>query len=253
MKIEGQAALVTGGASGLGAQSARLLAQRGAKVAVLDRNAAQAQAIAAEIGGLALSCDVTDASSVQQALAQARRQHGPARILVNCAGVGGAHRVVGKQGPMPLEDFSRIVQINLVGTFNVLRLAAADMTALDALEDGERGVVVNTTSIAAYDGQMGQTAYAASKGGIASLTLPAARDLAQFGVRVMAIAPGLFHTPLLHELPADIQASLGASVPYPKRLGQPPEFAALVAHIVENAYLNGEVIRLDGALRMPPR
>jgi len=222
-------------------------------VAVLDRNAAQAQAIAAEIGGLALSCDVTDASSVQQALAQARRQHGPARILVNCAGVGGAHRVVGKQGPMPLEDFSRIVQINLVGTFNVLRLAAADMTALDALEDGERGVVVNTTSIAAYDGQMGQTAYAASKGGIASLTLPAARDLAQFGVRVMAIAPGLFHTPLLHELPADIQASLGASVPYPKRLGQPPEFAALVAHIVENAYLNGEVIRLDGALRMPPR
>ena len=253
MKIEGQAALVTGGASGLGAQSARLLAQRGAKVAVLDRNAAQAQAIAAEIGGLALSCDVTDASSVQQALAQARRQHGPARILVNCAGVGGAHRVVGKQGPMPLEDFSRIVQINLVGTFNVLRLAAADMTALDALEDGERGVVVNTTSIAAYDGQMGQTAYAASKGGIASLTLPAARDLAQFGVRVMAIAPGLFHTPLLHELPADIQASLGASVPYPKRLGQPPEFAALVALNVENAYLNGEVIRLDGALRMPPR
>ncbi|AZG08873.1 SDR family NAD(P)-dependent oxidoreductase [Pigmentiphaga sp. H8] len=253
MKIEGLAALVTGGASGLGAQTARLLAARGAKVAVLDRNAAQAQAVATDIGGLALTCDVTDADSVQQALDAARGQHGPARVLVNCAGVGGAHRITGKQGPMPLADFSRIVQINLVGTFNVMRLAAAGMTALDPLDDGERGVMVNTTSIAAYDGQMGQTAYAASKGGIAALTLPAARDLAQFGVRVMAIAPGLFRTPLLDELPPEVQTSLGGSVPFPKRLGQPAEFAALVAHIVENAYLNGEVIRLDGALRMPPR
>ena len=253
MKIEGLAALVTGGASGLGAQTARLLAARGAKVAVLDRNAAQAQAVATDIGGLALPCDVTDADSVLQALDAARGQHGPARILVNCAGVGGAHRITGRQGPMPLADFSRIVQINLVGTFNVMRLAAADMTALPPLDDGERGVMVNTTSIAAYDGQMGQTAYAASKGGIAALTLPAARDLAQFGVRVMAIAPGLFRTPLLDELPPEVQTTLGGSVPFPKRLGQPAEFAALVAHIVENAYLNGEVIRLDGALRMPPR
>ena len=253
MKIEGLAAIVTGGASGLGAQTARLLAARGAKVAVLDRNASQAQAVATDIGGLALTCDVTDADSVQQALDAARGQHGPARVLVNCAGVGGAHRIAGRQGPMPLADFSRIVQINLVGTFNVMRLAAAGMTALDPLDDGERGVMVNTTSIAAYDGQMGQTAYAASKGGIAALTLPAARDLAQFGVRVMAIAPGLFRTPLLDELPPEVQTSLGGSVPFPKRLGQPAEFAALVAHIVENAYLNGEVIRLDGALRMPPR
>jgi len=253
MKIEGLAALVTGGASGLGAQTARLLAARGARVAVLDRNAAQAQAVAADMGGLALPCDVTDADSVQQALDAARQRHGPARVLVNCAGVGGAHRITGRQGPMPLADFSRIVQINLVGTFNVMRLAAAEMTALDPLDDGERGVMVNTTSIAAYDGQMGQTAYAASKGGIASLTLPAARDLAQFGVRVMAIAPGLFRTPLLDELPPEVQTSLGGSVPFPRRLGQPAEFAALVAHIVENAYLNGEVIRLDGALRLPPR
>jgi len=253
MKIEGMAALVSGGASGLGAQTARLLAARGARVAVLDRNAAQAQAVAADIGGLALPCDVTDADSVQQALDAARGQHGPARVLVNCAGVGGAHRITGKQGPMPLADFSRIVQINLIGTFNVMRLAAAEMTALGPLDDGERGVIVNTTSIAAYDGQMGQTAYAASKGGIAALTLPAARDLAQFGVRVMAIAPGLFRTPLLDELPPEVQTGLGGSVPFPKRLGQPAEFAALVAHIVENAYLNGEVIRLDGALRMPPR
>lgn len=253
MIIEGQSALVTGGASGLGAQCARLLAQRGAKVAILDRNAELAAQVAREIGGSAHACDVTDPASVQAALDAAAAAHGPARVLLNCAGIGGAQRTVGKNGPMPLENFSRIVQVNLIGTFNVARLAAAAMSALPPLEDGERGVIVNTTSVAAYEGQLGQTAYAASKGGIASLTLPLARDLAQLGVRVMAIAPGIFLTPLLHELPQDVQESLAASVPFPKRLGKSEEFAALAAHIIENVYLNGEVIRLDGSLRLPPR
>jgi NAD(P)-dependent dehydrogenase (short-subunit alcohol dehydrogenase family) len=253
MKIEGQSALVTGGASGLGAQCARLLAQRGAKVAILDRNIEAARQLAAEIGATAHACDVTDPDSVQAALTDASTTHGTARVLLNCAGIGGAQRTVGKNGPMPLEAFSRIIQVNLIGTFNVARLAAAAMSALPPMEDGERGVIINTTSIAAYEGQLGQTAYAASKGGIASLTLPLARDLAQLGVRVMAIAPGIFLTPLLYELPPDVQESLGASVPFPKRLGKPEEFAALAAHIIDNPYLNGEVIRLDGALRLPPR
>jgi NAD(P)-dependent dehydrogenase (short-subunit alcohol dehydrogenase family) len=174
-------------------------------------------------------------------------------VLINCAGIGGAKRLVGKNGPMPLEDFTRVINVNLVGTFNVMRLAAPDMLAAEALEDGERGVIVNTTSVAAFDGQIGQAAYAASKGGIASLTLPLARDLAQFGVRVVAIAPGLFLTPLLYQLPQDVQDSLGASIPFPKRLGKPSEFASLAAHIVTNLSLNGEVIRLDGALRLPPK
>lgn len=254
MKISGCAALVTGGGSGLGAETARELARQGAKVAVLDINEAAAQAVAAEIGGLALRCDITDTASVNAALDAASEAHGPARVLMNVAGIGGARRLVGKDGtPMPIEDFQRIVNVNLVGTFNAIRLTAARMLKLDPMDDGERGVIVNTASVAAYDGQVGQEAYAASKGGIVSLTLPLARDLAQFGVRVCTIAPGLFLTPLLHELPQEVQQSLAASIPFPKRLGKPEEFAQLASHIVTNASLNGEVIRLDGALRLPPR
>jgi NAD(P)-dependent dehydrogenase (short-subunit alcohol dehydrogenase family) len=254
MKLEGQAALVTGGGSGLGAATARELARQGAKVAVLDINADGAAQIAQEIGGLGLRCDITSTESVRQALTAAREAHGPARILMNVAGIGGARRIVGKDGsPMPIEDFKRVVDVNLVGTFNVIRLAAAEMIKLEPLEDGARGVIVNTASVAAYDGQVGQEAYAASKGGLVSLTLPLARDLAQWGVRVATIAPGLFLTPLLYQLPEEVQQSLAASIPFPKRLGKPEEFAELAAHIVRNGHLNGEVIRLDGALRMAPR
>lgn len=254
MKLEGQAALVTGGGSGLGAATARELARQGAKVAVLDINAEGAAQVAQEIGGLGLRCDITSTESVQQALAAAREAHGPARILMNVAGIGGAKRIVGKDGsPMPIEDFKRVVDVNLVGTFNVIRLAAAEMAKLEALEDGARGVIVNTASVAAYDGQIGQEAYAASKGGLVSLTLPLARDLAQWGVRVATIAPGLFLTPLLYQLPQEVQQSLASSIPFPKRLGKPEEFAELAVHIVRNDHLNGEVIRLDGALRMAPR
>jgi len=254
MNIEGQAALVTGGGSGLGAATARELARLGAKVAVLDINAEGAAAVAREIGGLALACDITSTDSVQQAIAAAEARHGPARILMNVAGIGGARRVVGKDGtPMPIEDFKRVVDVNLVGTFNVIRLVAAAMVKLEPLADNARGVIVNTASVAAYDGQVGQEAYAASKGGLVSLTLPLARDLAQWGVRVATIAPGLFLTPLLFALPEEVQKSLADSIPFPKRLGKPEEFAELAAHIVRNDHLNGEVIRLDGALRMAPR
>ena len=258
MNINGQAAIVTGGASGLGAQTARELARRGAKVAVFDRNGAGAAAVAAEVGGVGCECDIASADSVLAALQKAREAHGPARILMNVAGIGTAKRLIGKDGtPMPLEDFRRVIEVNLIGTFNVTRLAVAEMVKLDALIDdagsGERGVVVNTASVAAFDGQVGQEAYAASKGGVVSLTLPLARDLAQFGVRVVTIAPGLFLTPLMAELPQAVQDSLAASIPFPKRLGKPEEFAHLAATIVENMALNGEVIRLDGALRMAPR
>jgi NAD(P)-dependent dehydrogenase (short-subunit alcohol dehydrogenase family) len=254
MKIEGQAALVTGGASGLGAQTARELARRGAKVAVLDRNGAGARTVAEEIGGIGLECDITSTESVTAALEAARAAHGTARLLMNIAGIGTAKRLIGKDGtPMPLEDFKRVIDVNLVGTFNVIRLATAELLKLDPMEDGERGVIVNTASVAAFDGQVGQEAYAASKGGIVSLTLPLARDLAQFGVRVVTIAPGLFLTPLMAELPQAVQESLAASIPFPKRLGKPEEFAQLAAAIIENLSLNGEVIRLDGALRMAPR
>ncbi|ASU37028.1 3-hydroxyacyl-CoA dehydrogenase [Herbaspirillum sp. meg3] len=254
MKLQGQAALVTGGASGLGAEVVRQLVQGGARVTILDVNIEGAQALAKEVGGHAAACDITDTASVEAALASARAAHGPARILINCAGIGGAKRLVGKDGvAMPLEDFSRIINVNLIGTFNMIRLAAAEMIAQEPLEDGERGVIVATASVAAYDGQVGQAAYAASKGGITSLTLPLARDLAQFGVRVMTIAPGLFLTPLLYKLPEEVQQSLAASIPFPKRLGKAEEFAQLAVHIVGNLSLNGEVIRLDGALRLPPR
>jgi NAD(P)-dependent dehydrogenase (short-subunit alcohol dehydrogenase family) len=254
MKIEGLAALVTGAGSGLGAATARELARRGAKVAVLDINAAGAESVAREIGGIAIACDITSSDSVEAAIAAAAEAHGPARVLMNVAGIGGARRIVGKDGsPAPLADFQRVVGVNLVGTYNVIRLFAAAAIRLDPLDDGERAVIVNTASVAAYDGQIGQEAYAASKGGLVSLTLPLARDLSQWGVRVCAIAPGLFLTPLMNELPEAVQASLAASIPFPKRLGKPEEFAQLAAAIVENLALNGEVIRLDGALRMAPR
>jgi NAD(P)-dependent dehydrogenase (short-subunit alcohol dehydrogenase family) len=254
MQIEGQAAIVTGGGSGLGAQTARALAQRGARVTVLDINEAGAAAVAQEIGGLGLRCDITDPASVEAALATAAERHGVARILMNIAGIGSAKRIVGKDGrAAPLEDFRRVIEVNLIGTYNVCRLAAAQMVATEPLADGERGVIVNTASVAAFDGQVGQEAYSASKGGVASMTLPMARDLAQHGIRVVTIAPGLFLTPLVAELPQPVQESLAASIPFPKRLGKPEEFAHLAAAIVENLALNGDVIRLDGALRMAPR
>jgi NAD(P)-dependent dehydrogenase (short-subunit alcohol dehydrogenase family) len=253
MDPSGHAVLVTGAASGLGAVTANALAQAGAKVALLDVNVDGARELAGKIGGLAVRCDVTSADGAAAAVAEARAQHGPARILVNCAGIGPAKRIVGRDGPMPLADYARVIEINLIGTFNMLRLAAADMQALEPLADGERGVIVSTASVAAFEGQVGQAAYASSKGGVAALTMPAARELAQFGIRVLAIAPGIFGTPMLRALPQDVQTSLGASVPFPKRLGEPREFADLVLHCVRNGYLNGEVIRLDGALRMAPR
>jgi NAD(P)-dependent dehydrogenase (short-subunit alcohol dehydrogenase family) len=254
MKIEGQAALVTGGASGLGEATARELARRGAKVTVLDRNGELAAKVAAEIGGIACACDITDTASLTAALDQATAAHGPARILMNIAGIGSAKRVVAKDGnPAPLEDFERVVKVNLIGAYNASRLFAAACAKLAPDEGGERGVMLFTASIAAFDGQVGQQAYSASKGGLVGMTLPMARDLAQHGIRVCTIAPGLFATPLLMELPEAIQQSLAASIPFPPRLGKPSEFAELACHIVTNAHLNGEVIRLDGALRMAPR
>ncbi|HXE47553.1 MAG TPA: SDR family NAD(P)-dependent oxidoreductase [Ramlibacter sp.] len=254
MKINGQAALVTGGASGLGEATARELARLGAKVAVLDVNQAQAEKVAAEIGGVACQCDITVPESVAAALAKATGAHGPARILMNIAGIGTAKRVVQKDGSAaPLEDFVRVVNINLIGTYNVSRLFAAECAKLAPLEDGERGVMMFTASVAAFDGQVGQQAYSASKAGLAGMTLPMARDLAQHGIRVCTVAPGIFATPLLKQLPEAVQQSLAASIPFPPRLGKPEEFAQLACHIVTNGHLNGEVIRLDGALRMAPR
>ncbi|MGO4392073.1 SDR family NAD(P)-dependent oxidoreductase [Variovorax sp. M-6] len=254
MNIQGQAALVTGGASGLGEATARELARLGAKVAVLDVNAQLAEKVAAEIGGIACVCDITQEASVTAALDKAEAAHGPARILMNVAGIGTAKRIVGKDGnAAPLEDFVRVVNVNLVGAYNISRLYAARCAKLDPLEGGERGVMLFTASVAAFDGQVGQQAYSASKGGLVGMTLPMARDLAQHGIRVCTIAPGLFATPLLKSLPEPIQQSLAASIPFPPRLGKPSEFAELACHIVTNGHLNGEVIRLDGALRMAPR
>ena len=253
MDINGQAAIVTGAASGLGAATARALAAAGAKVAVLDVNEQAALNVANAIGGLAAPCDVASSEEVAAALRSAASVHGPARILVNCAGIGPAKRIVGRDGPAPLSEFERVIRVNLIGTYNCLRLAAAAMLALEPFADGERGVIISTASVAAFEGQVGQAAYAASKGGVAALTMPAAREFAQFGIRVLAIAPGIFRTPMMHALPQEAQDSLGASVPFPKRLGEPDEFAELVLHLVRNRYLNGEVIRLDGALRMAPR
>jgi NAD(P)-dependent dehydrogenase (short-subunit alcohol dehydrogenase family) len=253
MEIKGQAAIVTGGASGLGAACARALAAAGAKVAIFDVNEKAAAEVAIDINGIAVICDVADSNAGEAAVKKAAADHGPARILVNCAGVGPAKRIVGRDGPMPLADYERVIRVNLIGTFNMMRLVAAAMQPLEPFADGERGVIVSTASVAAFEGQIGQAAYASSKGGVAALTLPAAREFAQWGVRVLAIAPGIFGTPMLHALPQEAQDSLGAAVPFPKRLGAPREFAALVLHCIHNGYLNGEVIRLDGALRMAPR
>lgn len=254
MQIQGQAALVTGGGSGLGEATARELARLGAKVAVLDVNLANAERVAAEIGGVGIACDITNTDSLQAALAQAASAHGPARILMNIAGIGTAKRLLNKEGqPAPLEDFAKVVNVNLIGAYNASRLFAAECAKLAPLEDGERGVMLFTASVAAFDGQVGQQAYSASKGGLVGMTLPMARDLAQYGIRVCTIAPGLFATPLMKTLPEAVQASLAASIPFPARLGKPEEFAQLAAHIVTNGHLNGEVIRLDGALRMAPR
>ncbi|HJO72272.1 MAG: SDR family NAD(P)-dependent oxidoreductase [Rhodospirillales bacterium] len=252
MDAKGQAALITGGASGLGAATARALATAGARVAILDVNGEAAAKTAAEVGGLGLACDVTDDAGTAAALVEARDAHGAARILVNCAGVGTPGRIVGRDGPSPLDDFVRVVNINLIGTYNTLRLAAADMKGLEPLETGERGVIVNTASIAAFEGQIGQAAYAASKGGIAALTLPAAREFSRSGIRVLTIAPGIFATPMLFGLSEEAQESLAASIPFPSRLGEPDEYASLVMHMLDNVMLNGTVARLDGAIRMQP-
>jgi NAD(P)-dependent dehydrogenase (short-subunit alcohol dehydrogenase family) len=253
MELRGQAAIVTGGGSGLGAATAEALAAVGTRVAVLDIDRDAAEAVAARIGGLAACCDVADAAAATAAVTRAGQTNGPARLLVNCAGIGPAARSVGRDGAMPLERFEQVIRVNLVGTFNMLRLAAAAMSTLDPLEDGERGVIINTASIAGYEGQVGQAAYAASKAGVIGLTLPAARELARIGVRVVTIAPGLIETPMFNTLPDDIRQGLAASVPYPARLGRPQEYAALVLHIAVNTFLNGETIRLDGALRLAPR
>jgi NAD(P)-dependent dehydrogenase (short-subunit alcohol dehydrogenase family) len=254
MQVNGTAAIVTGAASGMGLTTARMLAQAGAKVAMLDMNADALAAAAAELGGLAVVCDVTSAESAERAVEEATQAHGAARVCINCAGIGNAGRIVGRSGPLALEDFARVINVNLIGTFNVLRLAAAKMIALEpANETGERGVIVNTASVAAYEGQIGQSAYAASKGGVVSLTLVAAREFASQGVRVNTVAPGLIRTPMLAGLPEEVQDSLGATVPFPRRLGEPEEFSSLVMHIIDNAMINGETIRLDGALRMQPR
>ena len=253
MDIRGNAAIVTGGGSGLGGATARMLAGAGAKVAIFDVNQQAAAEVAADIKGLAVACDVADSASTEAAFAKATAAHGPARILINCAGIGAAKRIVGKEGPMPLADYERIIRVNLIGTFNAMRLAAAAMSTLDPLTDGERGVIVSTASVAAFEGQIGQAAYASSKGGVVSLVMPAAREFAQFGVRVNAIAPGIFLTPMLMGLTPQAQESLAASLPFPKKLGDPAQFAALVRHLIENSYINGEVIRIDAALRMAPR
>jgi NAD(P)-dependent dehydrogenase (short-subunit alcohol dehydrogenase family) len=253
LQLQGLPAVVTGGGSGLGAATAERLVRAGCRVCVLDIDRAAAEASAARIGGVGVACDVADAASAEAALAQARSAHGVERLLVNCAGIGTAGRIVGRDGPLALAEFERVIRVNLIGTFNMLRLAAAAMSGLEPLDDGERGLIVNTASIAAYEGQVGQAAYAASKGGVVSVTLPAARELARAGVRVVTIAPGLFETPMVAGLPPEVQQSLAAGVPYPPRLGRPEEYAALVQHIAGNRFLNGEVIRLDGALRMPPR
>ena len=253
MDISGHAVLISGGGSGLGRATAHALAQGGARVALLDVNEAAAVAVAKEVGGFAVACDVTNAVDTEKAVAAARERHGPARLAVACAGIGTAGRIVGRDGPLALDEFRRTVEVNLIGSFNLLRLAAADMTNLDPLADGERGLIVLTASVAAFEGQIGQAAYAASKGGIVGLTLPAARELARYGVRVVAIAPGIFATPMLAGLPQNAQDSLAASVPFPARLGRPEEYAQTVLDLCRNLMINGSVIRLDGALRMAPR
>ena len=254
MEIKNQFAIVTGGASGMGAATAKMLSQAGAKVAILDTNLAAARQFAESINGIAIECNVTNAENVANAIESAAKAHGAARICINCAGIAKARRIINKDGPMPLADFEEVIAINLIGTFNLMRLSAAGMQNLPTLnEDGERGVIINTASVAAYEGQIGQAAYSASKGAIVSMTLPAARELGQFGIRVMTIAPGLVDTPMLQTIPAAARAGLIENVVFPHRLVKAEEYAQLVKHIIENSMLNGEVIRLDGALRMQAR
>jgi NAD(P)-dependent dehydrogenase (short-subunit alcohol dehydrogenase family) len=248
VKIEGANAIVTGGASGLGAATAAALADRGAEVAAFDLKDGP------EVRGVRyIRCDVADEESAKAAIAAAKDAHGPPSILVNCAGVGTAGRVVGREGPLPLEVFERVIRVNLIGTFNMIRLVGAEMSAAEPDPAGNRGVVISTSSVAAFEGQIGQAAYSASKGGIAAMTLPVAREFARAGIRVLAIAPGLFLTPLLGGLPEETRQGLATAIPYPPRLGDPAEFAQLVIAMIENDYLNGEVVRLDGALRMQPK
>jgi NAD(P)-dependent dehydrogenase (short-subunit alcohol dehydrogenase family) len=254
MDVKGHAAVVTGGGSGLGAETARHLARAGAKVAIFDVNKDGAQAVANEIGGIAIACDVADAASAEAAFAEAAAKHGAARVLINCAGIGPAALIVNREKkPMPLADFSKVISINLIGSFNCLRLAAAGMTSLDPLDEGERGIIISTASVAAFEGQIGQVAYAASKGGVVGMMLPAARELARHGIRVMTIAPGYIATPLLLNMPDNVKESLIATQLFPKRFGQPSEYARLCLDIIGNVMLNGDVIRLDAGARMPPR
>jgi NAD(P)-dependent dehydrogenase (short-subunit alcohol dehydrogenase family) len=252
MQLKDVPVLITGGGSGLGAATARAMAAKGAKVSVLDVRKENAEQVAAEIKGVALGADVTNEEQVKAAIAKAEAAHGITRVLVNCAGVGNAIRTVSKTGAFPLDQFTRVININLIGTFNVIRLVAERLVTAEPVGE-ERGVIINTASVAAYDGQIGQAAYSASKGGVVGMTLPVARDLASMLIRVNTIAPGLFLTPLLKGLPEEAQKSLAQQVPHPARLGDPSEYAGLAVHIVENPMLNGETIRLDGAIRMAPR
>jgi NAD(P)-dependent dehydrogenase (short-subunit alcohol dehydrogenase family) len=253
MDFKNVPAVVTGGASGLGEGSARALVAAGAKVAIFDLNEERGRQIAEELGGIFVRCDVSSAESAEAAFAAAREAHGPCGIAVNCAGIAPAGKIVGKEGPMPLEDFNKVIQINLVGSFNIMRLAAAEMATREANDDGERGVIISTASIAAYEGQIGQVAYSASKGGVVAMTLQAARELARSGIRVNTIAPGIFMTPMMAGFPQEVQDSLAATLPFPQRLGRPEEYGMLVEQIVKNPLLNGETIRLDCALRMAPK
>ncbi len=253
MDFKNVPAIVTGGASGLGEGAARALAAAGAKVAIFDLNEERGRQIAEELGGIFVRCDVSSAESAEAAFAAAREVHGPCGIAVNCAGIAPAGKIVGKEGPMPLENFNKVIQVNLIGSFNIMRLAAAEMATREANADGERGVIISTASIAAYEGQIGQVAYSASKGGVVAMTLQAARELAKQGVRVNTIAPGLFLTPMMAGFPQEVQDSLAATLPFPQRLGNPDEFGMLVDQIVRNPLLNGETIRLDCALRMAPK
>jgi NAD(P)-dependent dehydrogenase (short-subunit alcohol dehydrogenase family) len=253
MEFNNVPAIVTGGASGLGEGAARALAAAGCKVAIFDVQQERGEKVAADIGGMFVHCDVTSAESAEAAVAKARDAHGLCGIAVNCAGIGPAAKILGRDGVMPLENFSKVIQVNLIGTFNILRLAAADMAQREANADGERGVIINTASVAAYEGQIGQAAYSASKGGIVALTIQSARELAREGIRVNTIAPGLFMTPMMEGMPQEVQDSLAATLPFPKRLGKPDEFGMMVDQMVRNPVLNGEVIRLDCALRMAPK
>jgi NAD(P)-dependent dehydrogenase (short-subunit alcohol dehydrogenase family) len=253
MDFKNTPAIVTGGASGLGEGAARALAAAGCKVAILDLNKERGEQVAAELGGIFIECNVASEESAEAALKAAREAHGPCGIAVNCAGIAPASKILGREGVMPLDNFSKVIQVNLIGTFNILRLAAADMAQREPNADGERGVIISTASVAAYEGQIGQAAYSASKGGVVSLTLQAARELAREGIRVNTIAPGLFMTPMMAGMPQEVQDSLAATLPFPKRLGKPEEFGMIVDQMVRNPVLNGEVIRLDSALRMAPR